>query len=127
MRLTLMKSKLHRATVTEADLHYEGSIAIDPALCEAARFYPNERVDIYNVTNGNRFSTYVIYGQKDQICVNGAAARLVSPGDQIIVVTYAEFEDKEALAHQPTVVLLKEKNAIHSIERTSGRDYKREL
>lgn len=127
MRLTLMKSKLHRATVTEADLHYEGSIAIDPALCEAARFYPNERVDIYNVTNGNRFSTYVIYGQKDQICVNGAAARLVSPGDQIIVVTYAEFEEKEALAHQPTVVLLKEKNAIHSIERTSGRDYKREL
>lgn len=127
MKLTLMKSKLHRATVTEADLHYEGSIAIDPSLCEAARFYPNERVDIYNVTNGNRFTTYVIYGKKDQICVNGAAARLVSPGDQIIIVTYAEFEEKEALAHQPTVVLLAEKNRIHSVEKTSGRDYKREL
>jgi aspartate 1-decarboxylase len=127
MRLTLMKSKLHRATITEADLHYEGSIAIDSSLCEAARFYPNERVDIYNVTNGNRFSTYVIYGKKDQICVNGAAARLVSPGDQIIIVTYADFEEAEALKHEPTVVLLEKDNRIHSVHKSSGRDYKREL
>jgi len=122
-----MKSKLHRATVTEADLHYEGSIAIDSALCEAARFYPNERVDIYNVTNGNRFSTYVIYGAKDQICVNGAAARLVSPGDQIIIATYADFDEAEAMKHEPTVVLLEKNNRIHSVHQSSGRNYKREL
>jgi aspartate 1-decarboxylase len=130
MRITLMKSKIHRAMVTEADLHYEGSIAIDPALCEAAKFYPNERVEIYNVTNGNRFATYVIYGKEGQICVNGAAARLVSPDDQIIIVTYAEFEEAEALDYAPTVVLLdhqEKKNGIKAIERTSGRQYKMDL
>jgi aspartate 1-decarboxylase len=130
MRLTLMKSKIHRAVVTEADLHYEGSIAIDPKLCELARFYPNERVDIYNITNGNRFSTYVIYGKPGQICINGAAARLVAPDDQVIIVTYADFEEKEALDHEPTVVLLthdKEKNEVKSVERSSGRQYKMSL
>lgn len=121
MRLTLMKSKLHRATVTQADLLYEGSIAIDPELCEAARFYKNERVDIYNVNNGNRFTTYVIYGKPGQICVNGAAARLVSPGDSIIIVTYAEMEESEALTHQPTVVLLGPKNKITEVHSSSGR------
>lgn len=122
MRITLMKSKLHRATVTEADLNYEGSISIDPELCEAARFFPNERVDIYNVSNGARFSTYVLYGKKGQIGVNGAAARLVHPGDQVIIVTYGDFEESEALQHQPTVVLLGKGNQVKETHRSSGRN-----
>lgn len=130
MRLTLMKSKIHRAVVTEADLHYEGSIAIDPALCEAARFLPNERVEIYNITNGNRLATYVIYGKPGQICLNGAAARLVSVDDQVIIVSYADFEENEALEHRPTVVLLEHgegKNRIKAIEKSSGRQYQMDL
>lgn len=121
MKLTLMKSKLHRATVTEADLNYEGSISIDPKLCEAARFYPNERVDIYNINTGARLSTYVLYGKPGQIGLNGAAARLVSPGDKIIIVTYAEFEESEAMAHKPTVVLLGEENEIKKKTDFSGQ------
>lgn len=121
MRLTLMKSKLHRATVTEADLNYEGSISIDPVLCEAARFYPHEKVDIYNINTGARFSTYVLYGKPGQIGLNGAAARLVTPGDKVIIVTYAEFEEREALAHKPTVVLLDEHNVIKLKSDYSGR------
>lgn len=115
MRLTLMKSKLHRATVTQADLNYEGSIAIDPALCEQAHFHPFERVDIYNCNNGNRFSTYVIYGKPGDMLVNGAAARLVSPGDRIIIVTYAEFEAEEASRHRPRVVLLGSNNSVEKV------------
>ncbi len=120
MRLTLMKSKLHRATVTEADLNYEGSISIDPNLCEAARFFPNEKVDIYNINTGARFSTYVLYGKPGQIGLNGAAARLVHPGDKVIIVTYAEFEETDALKHKPTVVLLDEGNKIKLKTDTSG-------
>lgn len=121
MRLTLMKCKLHRASVTQADLHYEGSIAIDSSLCLAIGLLPYERVDIYNVNNGARFSTYVIPGEKGQISVNGAAARLVSPGDRIIIVAYAELEEAEARKHQPKVALLDEKNRIHSLHLSSGR------
>ena len=121
MRLTLMKSKLHRATVTEADLNYEGSISIDPTLCEAARFYPHEKVDIYNINTGARLSTYVLYGKPGQIGLNGAAARLVQPGDKVIIVTYAEYEEAEALKHKPTVVLLDDDNEIKFKSDTSGR------
>lgn len=121
MRLTLMKSKLHRATVTEADLNYEGSISIDPKLCEAARFYPHEKVDIYNINTGARFSTYVLYGKPGQIGLNGAAARLVHPGDKVIIVTYAEVDAAEAMTHKPTVVLLDEGNEIKLKTDTSGR------
>lgn len=121
MRLTLMKSKLHRATCTEADLHYEGSISIDPVLCEKARFLPHERVDIYNVNNGNRFSTYVLYGKPGQIGLNGAAARLASPGDKLIIVAYAEFEEAEAFKHEPKVVLLDEGNAVKEEYLNSGK------
>jgi aspartate 1-decarboxylase len=121
MRLTVMKSKLHRATVTQADLNYEGSISIDPKLCEAARFYPNEKVDIYNINTGGRFSTYVLYGQPGQIGLNGAAARMVAPGDKVIIVTYGEVEESEALKHQPTVVLLNDQNEIKLKTNTSGR------
>lgn len=111
MRLTLLKSKLHRATVTAADLNYEGSIAIAPELRRAAGLLPHERVEIYNCTNGARFATYVINGTKrGEIMLNGAAARLVQPGDQVIIAAYAEFEPAEAEAHQPVVVLLDARN-----------------
>jgi len=111
MRLTLLKSKLHRATVTAADLNYEGSIAIAPELRRAAGLLLHERVEIYNVTNGQRFATYVIGGRKrGEIMVNGAAARLVQPGDEVIIAAYADFEPAEAASYQPTVVLLDRKN-----------------
>jgi aspartate 1-decarboxylase len=111
MRLTLLKSKLHRARVTAADLNYEGSIAIAPELRRAAGLLLHERVEIYNVTNGQRFATYVIGGtQRGEIMVNGAAARLVQPGDEVIIAAYAEFEPAEAEAHEPVVVLLDAKN-----------------
>lgn len=107
MRLTLLKSKLHRATVTAADLHYEGSIAIGPDLRRAAGLLEFERVEIYNCTNGARFATYVIAGDRPgQIMVNGAAARLVQAGDQVIIAAYADFTPTEARRHRPTVVLL---------------------
>ena len=111
MRLTLLKAKLHRATVTAADLHYEGSIALGPDLRKAAGLLEYERVEIYNVTNGERFATYVIAGhQPGEVMLNGAAARLVQPGDQVIIAAYAEFTPEEAQFHQPTVVLLDAKN-----------------
>ena len=111
MRVTLLKAKLHRVVVTGADLRYEGSIAIGPELIRAAGLLPWERVDIYNITNGNRFSTYVIPGvERGQILVNGAAARLVQPGDEIIVAAYAEFEAEEARRHRPVVVLVDAEN-----------------
>ncbi len=111
MRLTLLKAKLHRATVTAADLHYEGSIALGPDLRKAAGLLEYERVEIYNVNNGQRFATYVIAGaQRGEVMVNGAAARLVQKGDQVIIVAYADFTPEEAKAHKPTVVLLDGKN-----------------
>lgn len=111
MRLTLLKSKLHRATVTAADLAYEGSVAIAPELRRAAGFLLHERVEIYNCNNGERFATYVIGGSKrGEIMINGAAARLVQPGDEVIIAAYAEFEPAEARRYQPVVVLLDKKN-----------------
>jgi len=111
MRLTLLKSKLHRARVTAADLNYEGSIAIAPELRRAAGFLLHERVEIYNVTNGQRFATYVIGSPKrGEVMLNGAAARLVQPGDEVIIAAYAEFEPAEAATHVPTVVLLDARN-----------------
>ena len=121
MRLTLMKSKLHRATVTEADLHYEGSISLDPELIAKAKFFHYERVDIYNINNGERFSTYVIPGRKGQIGLNGAAARRVMPGDKVIIVSYAEFDEAAARAYKPTVVLLGENNVVTAAYEDSGR------
>jgi aspartate 1-decarboxylase len=117
-----MKSKLHRATVTEADLNYEGSISIDPSLCEAARFYPNEKVDIYNINTGARFSTYVLYGKTGQIGLNGAAARLAHPGDKVIIVTFGEVEESEALTYKPTVVLLDDGNQIKRVTDFTGQN-----
>jgi aspartate 1-decarboxylase len=111
MILTLLKSKLHRATVTAADLHYEGSIALGPDLRKAAQLLEFERVEIYNVTNGARFATYVIAGSKPgEVMLNGAAARLVQPGDHVIIAAYAQFTEEEARTHKPTVVLLDHNN-----------------
>lgn len=111
MLLQLLKSKIHRATVTCANLNYQGSISIDADLCRRAHIVPWERVDIYNVTNGTRLSTYVIYGAPGEITLNGAAARCVQPGDKVIIATYAMFPEDEAAAHEPIVVLVDERNA----------------
>lgn len=109
---TLMKSKLHRATVTGANLNYVGSITIDPDLMDLADLLPNERVQIVNNHNGARLETYVIEGERGSgdMCLNGAAARLVQPGDTIIVISYGMYDRDEAAAHQPTVVILDEFN-----------------
>lgn len=114
MMITLFKSKIHRAVVTEANLNYVGSITIDEALMEAADILPHEKVHVVNNNNGARLETYVIPGPRDSgvICLNGAAARLVQPGDVVIIITYAQFSRDEAREHQPTVVLVDEKNKI---------------
>ena len=95
---TLLKSKIHRATVTEANIEYEGSVTIDRDLMDAADMLPYEKVDIWNCTNGNRLSTYVIEGERGgrQICVNGAAAHLMKPGDLVIIASWADLPDAEA-------------------------------
>ncbi len=112
MRRTFLKSKIHRATITDADLSYEGSISIDPKLCEAARFQQFERVEIYNCNNGERFATYVIYGKDGEICVNGAASRLVQRGDILIIACYADFEDSELANFKPQLVYVDSQNRI---------------
>ena len=119
MLLTLCKSKLHRGTVTRADLHYVGSITIDGALLEAAGILPFERVQVVDVANGERFETYALAGpaHSGTICVNGAAARLVHVGDPVIIIAYAQLTPEEAARHRPAVVLLKPDNTI--LERLS--------
>ena len=110
----MMKSKLHRATVTQADLHYEGSISIDTDLLERADILPNEQVDVLNITNGERFTTYAIEAPRGSkiFGLNGAAARRVQIGDQIIVVTYCDMERERARNYAPTVVLLDKDNEV---------------
>ncbi len=97
MRRRMMKSKIHRATVTDADLHYVGSITVDRDLMDAANIYEYEQVAVVDVDNGARLETYVIEGERGsgKICLNGAAARLVSPGDKVIIITYAEYDEAE--------------------------------
>ncbi len=116
MRLTMLKCKIHRATVTDADLSYEGSISIDPILIEAANLHEFERVDIYNCNNGARFSTYVIHGKPGEVCLNGAAARHVLKGDVVIIAAYCEVEVNEAKSHKPSLVFVGEKNEIKTIK-----------
>lgn len=115
---TVMKSKLHRATVTEACLNYVGSITIDEDLMDSANIFANEKVQIVNNNNGARLETYVIPGERGSgvICLNGAAARLVQPGDTVIIITYAIMDEREAQTFQPTVVFLNEQNQISSIK-----------
>ncbi len=117
MFLHLLKSKIHCATVTEADLRYMGSITIDEALMEAAHILPHERVQVVDNNNGARLETYVIPGKRNSgvICLNGAAARCVQPGDVVIIMAYAEFTEEEASRHEPIVVMADEKNSIKEI------------
>lgn len=114
MLLTMMKAKLHRATVTQADLEYEGSIAIDRDLLDASTLLPHEQVDVLNITTGARFTTYAIEAPRGSrvIGVNGAAARLVQPGDKVIVVAYCQLDASEARNYNPNVVLLDDDNRI---------------
>lgn len=112
MRVTLLKSKLHRATVTDANLEYEGSISIDPELYKEAGMYLNEKVEIFNLNNGERFATYIINGSKGEICLNGAAARLVHKGDKVIIIAYGEVEESEAENWKPKVLLLDDDNNV---------------
>lgn len=109
---TLLKSKIHRATVTDANLNYTGSISLDPALVEAAGLVEFERVEIYNCNNGERFATYVILGGPGEVCLNGAAARLVQPGDLVIVANYADYTEDEVKTHRPRLIYVDSNNAI---------------
>jgi len=111
---TMLKSKIHRAVVTEVDLDYEGSISIDRSLMEAADILPFEQVDVLNINNGARFSTYAIEGRRDSgtIGINGAAARLAMKGDLVIIVSYHTVPDDEAMIMRPTVVLVDRQNRI---------------
>src|SRR5262249_5914243 len=112
MRRTLFKSKIHRATVTHADLDYEGSVTIDADLRRAPDIRPYERGALWNVTRGSRLETYALEGPAGVICINGAAAHHNRPGDLVIIATFAEMEEAEARAHQPTVVLVDEQSRI---------------
>lgn len=117
MLRTMLKSKIHRAKVTEANLNYVGSITIDEALMEAADVLPNEQVQIVNNNNGARFETYVIRGPRGSgvICLNGAAARLVHEGDRIIIISYAVVDNQEAALFKPRVIFVDDKNGISEI------------
>ncbi|KEA45288.1 aspartate 1-decarboxylase [Campylobacter mucosalis] len=110
MKIDVLFSKIHRATVTDANLNYVGSISIDEKLIEAAGLCEWQKVEILNVNNGERFSTYVIKGTKGQICLNGAAARKVCAGDIVIIVAYASMSVKKAKKFKPNVVFVNEKN-----------------
>jgi aspartate 1-decarboxylase len=114
MLLTMMKAKLHRATVTRADLDYEGSISVDRDLLDAAGILPHEQVDVLDINNGARFTTYAIEAPRGSrtIGVNGAAARLVQAGDKVIIVSYCQMEAELARQHAPNVVLLDDQNEI---------------
>lgn len=117
MTVTMLKSKIHRAKVMQAELNYMGSITVDAALLEAAGIYEYEKVQVVDVESGSRLETYTIGGERNSgmICLNGAAARLVQPGDHIIIMAYCEMEEEEAAGHLPKVVFVDENNKISSI------------
>ena len=114
----MLKGKIHRATVVQAELDYVGSITIDPALMEAAGIFEYEKVQVVDVNNGSRFETYVIKGEKNSgmVCLNGAAAREVSVGDKVIIMCYCELEEKEIWTHKPKVVFVDDDNHIVSLD-----------
>ncbi len=122
MQRTLLKSKIHRACITDANLNYEGSLTIDAELMEAADILPYEQIKIYNINNGARFDTYAITGPAGQgdICLNGAAARMGAPGDLIIIATYANFEQSEIAGHKPVVVLVDARNRKRADKAPAG-------
>jgi aspartate 1-decarboxylase len=116
MRRSMLKAKIHRATVTHADLEYEGSLTLDAALLDAADILPFEEVHVWNVTRGARLRTYAIVGERGSgvVCVNGAAAHLAQPGDLIIIATFAEMEDEAARRHRPRILHVDANNRIRS-------------
>ena len=118
MLVTMLKSKIHRATVTEADLNYAGSLTLDPLLMEAGDMLENERVHVLNINTGDRFETYIIPGKRRSgvVCLNGAAARLGQPGDLIIAITYVQMDVDEARNHVPKVVHVDEKNRLIRVD-----------
>lgn len=117
MRREMLRAKVHRATVTETNVEYEGSLTLDAGLMQAAGMLPYERIDVYNVNSGERFSTYLIPGEAGSgvACVNGAAAHLARKGDRIIIASYAVLGDDEIPRHRPTVVLVDSQNKIKEI------------
>lgn len=114
MLLNMFKSKIHQATITQADLNYSGSLTVDLDLLDEAGILPNEKVQVVNINNGNRFETYTIVGERGSgvIGLNGAAARLGLPGDKIIVIAYAQMSPEEAKNHKPVVIVLDDNNKI---------------
>jgi aspartate 1-decarboxylase len=114
MERKMLKSKIHRATVTGADLHYEGSVTIDRDLMEAADIIPYEAVAVWNVTNGSRLETYAIEGERGSgvICLNGAAARLVAPRDLVIIASFVNMKNEEAINHEPKLVFVDDQNRM---------------
>lgn len=118
MQRTMLKSKLHRAHVTHSELHYEGSCAIDEALLEAANILEFEKIAIYNITNGERFSTYAIKAERHSgiISTNGAAAHKAKPGDMVIIATYAQYSALELETYQPNLVYVDDQNAIQELK-----------
>jgi len=114
MNITMLYSKIHRATVTDANLNYVGSITIDQELLDASQMRVGQKIDIVNINNGERFSTYIIPGErgKRDICLNGAAARLVQKGDKIIIIAYASMNEEEADKHKPKIVIVDDDNSI---------------
>ena len=119
MKVSMLKSKIHRATVVQAELNYVGSITVDKDLLDAAGIYEYEKVHIVDIDNGARFETYTIAGERGtgMICLNGAAARCVQVGDKIIIMAYCNMDEKEAKDHKPRVVFVDEKNKIEKLSR----------
>ncbi|MCA0321406.1 MAG: aspartate 1-decarboxylase [Actinobacteria bacterium] len=122
MLLTMLHSKIHRATVTQADLHYVGSLTIDRDLMDAAGLRPGQEVDVVDVDNGNRLTTYAIEGERGTgiLCINGAAARLISPGDLVIVIAYAQMTPEEAEEFKPQVVFVDRSNKVIEVGHDAG-------
>ncbi|GAB4280537.1 MAG: hypothetical protein Kow0056_15060 [Coriobacteriia bacterium] len=122
MRRRMLKSKIHRATVTGADVDYEGSITLDRALMDAADILPYEEVAVWDVTNGARLETYVIPGERDSgvVCINGAAAHLVDEGDLVIIASFAEYDEAEAARHVPRNVFVDGANRVTEIREEKG-------
>ncbi|MGM9971612.1 MAG: aspartate 1-decarboxylase [Anaeroplasmataceae bacterium] len=114
MEVVMLKSKIHRAVVTQADLNYVGSVTIDSKLLREAGIYEYEKVQIVDIDNGNRFETYTIAGEENSgiICLNGAAAKCVSVGDKVIIMAYCNLNNEEVACHKPTVLFVNEKNEI---------------
>ncbi|NIM02216.1 MAG: aspartate 1-decarboxylase [Acidobacteria bacterium] len=122
MNRQMLRSKIHRIAVTECNVEYEGSLTLDPLIMREAGMVPFERIDVYDVDNANRFSTYLIEGRpgSGQCCVNGAAARLVSMGDKLILASYCTVEDEDLADHEPQIVVVGEANRIKEVKGSEG-------